>query len=87
VANHISSVKRARQDIKKRAVNRTQRSSMRTAIKKLQLLIEAGDKPAANEALKEAVSLIDRAGGKGLLHASQASRRVSRLNAHVKAMA
>lgn len=87
MANHISSVKRARQDIKKRAVNRTQRSSMRTAIKKLQLLIEAGDKPAANEALKEAVSLIDRAGGKGLLHASQASRRVSRLNAHVKAMA
>jgi len=87
VANHISSLKRARQDIKKRAVNRTQRSSMRTAIKKLQLLIAAGDKPAANEALKEAVSLIDRAGGKGLLHASQASRRVSRLNAHVKAMA
>jgi len=87
VANHISSLKRARQDIKKRAVNRTQRSSMRTAIKKLQSLIEAGDKPAANEALKAAVSLIDRAGGKGLLHPSQASRRVSRLNAHVKAMA
>jgi len=37
--------------------------------------------------LKSAVSLIDRAGGKRLIHARQASRRVSRLNAHVKAMA
>lgn len=87
MANHVSSLKRARQDIKKRSVNRTQRSSMRTAVKKLEAAIESGDKDAANVALKSAVSLIDRAGGKRLIHARQASRRVSRLNSHVKAMA
>jgi len=87
VANHVSSLKRARQDLKKRALNRSQRSTMRTAVKKLEAAIAAGDKDAANVALKSAVSLIDRAGGKGLIHARQASRRVSRLNSHVKAMA
>lgn len=87
MANHVSSLKRARQDLKKRALNRTQRSTMRTAIKKVHVAIEAGDKDAANTALKSAVSLIDRAGGKNLIHARQAARRVSRLNAHVKAMA
>jgi len=87
VANHVSSLKRARQDLKKRALNRTQRSTMRTAIKKVESAIEAGDQNAANVALKSAVSLLDRAGRKGLIHARQASRRVSRLNAHVRDMA
>jgi len=80
-------VKRARQDLKKRALNRTQRSAMRTAVKKVHTAIEAGDKDAANAALKDATSLLDRAGRKRLIHPVQASRRVSRLNAHVKAMA
>jgi len=87
VANHVSSLKRARQDLKKRALNRTQRSTMRTAIKKVENAIEAGDKDAANVALRTAVSLLDRAGRKSLIHARQASRRVSRLNAHVRDMA
>jgi len=87
VANHVSSLKRARQDLKKRALNRTQRSTMRTAIKKVENAIEAADKDAANVALKSAISLLDRAGGKALIHARQASRRVSRLNAHVRDMA
>ncbi|MDQ6955379.1 MAG: 30S ribosomal protein S20 [Mariprofundaceae bacterium] len=87
MANHVSSLKRARQDLKKRALNRSQRSTMRTAVKKLEVAIADGDKNAANVALKAAVSMIDRAGGKRLIHAKQASRRVSRLNAHVKAMA
>jgi small subunit ribosomal protein S20 len=86
VANHVSSLKRARQDEKKRGLNRTQRSTMRTAVKKVHTAIAAGDKDAASAALKEATSLIDRAGRKHLIHPRQASRRVSRLNAHVKAM-
>ena len=87
VANHVSSLKRARQDLKKRALNRTQRSTMRTAIKKVEAAVASGDKDAANVALKAADSLIDRAGGRSLIHARQASRRVSRVNASVKAMA
>jgi len=87
VANHASALKRARQDAKIRIQHRSQKSTMRTAIKAVHAAIAAGDKAAANEALKSAVSLIDRAGRKRLIHPKQASRRVSRLNAHVKAMA
>ncbi len=87
MANHASALKRARQDQKKRAQNRAQRSDMRTAVKKLQAAIAAGDKENAQALFKHAVSKIDRAGRKGLIHRNQASRRVSRLNAAVKALA
>jgi len=87
VANHASSIKRARQAEKVRLVNRTQKSAMRTAIKLVLTAVSNGDRDAAAAALKEATSLIDRAGRKNLIHPGQASRRVSRLNARVKGMA
>jgi len=87
VANHASALKRARQDAKIRLANRSQRTAMRTAIKKVQQAVNAGDKEAATVALKQAQSLIDRAGRKNLIHRNQAARRVSRLNAQVKALA
>lgn len=86
MANHASSLKRARQDEKKRAQHRGQKSAMRTEIKKLMTAVEAGDKETAAAALKKATSLLDRAGRKHQIHPSQASRSVSRLNARVKAI-
>jgi len=86
VANHASAEKRARQAVRRRLNNRMQRGAMRTAIKRVHAAIEAGDRDAAAEALKQAVPLIDRAGRKGLIHKRQASRRVSRLTAHVKGL-
>lgn len=86
MANHASSRKRARQDEKKRAQHRGQKSAMRTEIKKVLAAVEAGDKEIAAAALKKATSLIDRAGRKHQLHPSQASRTVSRLNTRVKAI-
>jgi len=87
VANHASALKRARQDEKKRLQNKTQKSAMRTEIKKVLAAVDAGDKDAANAALKTATSQLDRAGRKNQVHPKQASRRVSRLNAKVKAIA
>jgi small subunit ribosomal protein S20 len=87
VANHASALKRARQDQKKRLQNRTQKSTMRTVIKQVLAAVEAGDKETATAALRQATSLLDRAGRKNQIHARQASRRVSRLNASVKAIA
>jgi len=57
---------------------------MRTAIKGVLTAVDAGDADAASAALKSAVSLIDRAGQKGVIHRNQAARRVSRLTAKVK---
>ncbi|MBL4775810.1 MAG: 30S ribosomal protein S20 [Mariprofundus sp.] len=87
MANHASSLKRARQDQKKRIQNRTQMSTMRTAIKKVLAAVDAGDKETAGTALRQATAMLDRAGRKNQIHACQASRRVSRLNARVKAIA
>jgi len=86
VANHSSSLKRARQDDKKRLQHRSQKAAMRTEIKKVLAAVDAGDKEAAAVALKQATSLLDRAGRKRQIHPSQASRSVSRLNSRVKAI-
>lgn len=87
MANHASAIKRARQNEKRRLYNRIRKSTMRTAIKKVVAAVEAGDKAAAEEALRCAVPLIDRAGRKGVIHRRQASRRVSRLTARVRSLA
>lgn len=86
MANHVSAEKRARQDIKKRDNNRGQKSTMRTAIKRVNEAVAAGDQELANTALAKATSLLARAGRKGIMHAKTASRSVSRLNASIKAL-
>jgi small subunit ribosomal protein S20 len=87
LANTAQARKRARQAEKRRQHNASFRSTTRSAIKKVLKLIEAGDKQGAAEAYKEAVPVIDKAAGKGLLHRNKAARHKSRLNAHIKAMA
>jgi small subunit ribosomal protein S20 len=59
---------------------------MRTSMKKVVKLIDAGNKQAAAEAYEAAVPVIDRAAGKGLIHQNKAARHKSRLNAHLQAM-
>ncbi|MGQ0715144.1 MAG: 30S ribosomal protein S20 [Gemmatimonadaceae bacterium] len=53
--------------------NRAQRSALRTALKK------ATDPQATDEARRGAVSLLDRAARKGLIHRNAAARYKSRL--------
>lgn len=84
MANHASAEKRARQNVKRRMINRVRKSEMRTAIKSVLAAVDEGNADAASAALKSAVSLIDRAGQKKVIHRNQASRRVSRLTAKVK---
>ncbi len=82
-----SAAKRTRQDLKRRARNRTYKSSLRTAVKKVETAITAGDKGAAQEALTAACSRLDRTASKGVIHANAAARRKSRLTRRVSAMA
>ncbi|KAA6186056.1 30S ribosomal protein S20 [Thiohalocapsa marina] len=86
MANSAQARKRARQAETHRQRNAAQRSTYRTAIKKVIKAIRLGDKSAASDAYKSAVSIIDRAAGKGLMHANKAARHKSRLNAHIKAL-
>ncbi|MFQ5355706.1 MAG: 30S ribosomal protein S20 [Mariprofundaceae bacterium] len=84
MANHPSAIKRARQSEVRRARNRDQKSAMRSAVKRVDTAIAAGDGKQAREELDKAISLIDRAGQRGVIHKRQASRRVSRIVARVK---
>ncbi|MDX8377102.1 MAG: 30S ribosomal protein S20 [Mariprofundales bacterium] len=86
MANHKSAEKRAKQSEKRRLDNRMRKGSMRTAIKVVLTAVETGDKEAATAALIAAQPLIDRSGARGVIHKSQASRRISRLAAKVKAI-
>lgn len=86
MANSTQARKRARQAEKRRRHNVSFRSTMRTAMKKVIRLIQAGDRQAAADAFKAAVPVIDSAAGKGLIHRNKAARHKSRLNAHIKAM-
>jgi len=86
LANTAQARKRARQAENNRQLNAGQRSNMRTSIKKVLKAIEAGDKDAARKAYDEAVPVIDKAAGKGLMHANKAARHKSRLNQHIRSL-
>ena len=67
--------------------NKAIRSKVKTAIKKVDAAIAANDKAAASEALKKAVSEIDKATQKGVYHKNTAARKVSRLTLAVNKLA
>jgi len=86
MANHPSAAKRARQALVRRDRNRSVRSGVRTAIKKVETAVAAKDRDAAASALVGATSVIARAASKGVLHKNTAGRRVSRLQLLVNAL-
>jgi small subunit ribosomal protein S20 len=86
VANIASAKKRARQAEQRRRQNASQRSLVRTSIKKVQAAIAAGDHAAANAAYVAAVPVIDRMADKGILHKNKAARHKARLNGQVRAL-
>ena len=83
MANHKSAEKRVRQNIKRNEINRSNRSALRTQIKKLRAAIAGQDKPQSGELLSPTVSLIDKAVNKGIIHKNTAARYKSRLTKHV----
>jgi len=84
LANHQDAIKRNKQNERRRIHNRSYRTRMRNSIKKVRTLIENGDLPAAKTALNDAMAVIHRVAGKGIIHKNQAARRISRLVAAVK---
>lgn len=87
MANSLQAKKRARQAVKARAHNASQRSMVRTYIKKVVAAIATGNKQAAQDAYVAAVPVIDRIADKGIIHKNKAARHKSRLNAQIKALA
>jgi small subunit ribosomal protein S20 len=86
LANTAQAKKRARQAEKHRVQNASQRSELRTEIKKTVKALAAGDAATAQATYTAAVPVIDAMARKGLIHKNKAARHKSRLNARLKAM-
>lgn len=87
MANHVSSLKRARQTETKTAVNRSNKSKLRGTLRSLREAIAQGDAKTLSAAYSATVSVLDKSVQKGVLHKNTASRYKARLNARVKAVA
>lgn len=87
MANTKSAEKAARQAELHRARNVTLRSRMRTAIRKVNAALTAGDKAAAKTTYQDAVPVIDSLVNKKIIHKNQANRHKSRLAQKLKALA
>jgi len=83
LATHASALKAHRQSLAHRERNRKYRSQLRSTLKEIRSVIDAKDKAAAKKQLNQAISLIDRMAGKGIIHRNTASRYKSRLNARL----
>ena len=80
---HPQQIKRERQDIKRRLRNVSDMSRLRTQIK---TVLELTDKGKAQVEYSKAVSFIDKAAGKGLIHRNTAARRKSQITRHLNSL-
>ena len=77
--NHKSSEKRVRQSEKRRVINRSNRTKVRTYIKKVRAALDSGKSDEIQSVLPETISVIDKAVQKGVMHKNAAARYKSRL--------
>jgi len=85
MANTVSAEKRNRQALLHREANRSSRSRMRSAVKRVRAAIAAGDLEQARQLLPETLRLVDKTAQKGVIHANVAARTKSRLEKAVRA--
>ncbi len=79
MANTKSAKKAARQIARRTAINKSRRSRVRSAVRKVEEAIAAGDRARALTAMAEAEPAIIRGAQKGVVHRNAAQRKVSRL--------
>ena len=84
MANTKSAKKRAEKSEAHRIKNRTMRSRMRTAVKKLRAAVASGDEKKAQELLPLTIKVVDSTAQKGIIHRNPAARTKSRLVAALR---
>ncbi len=85
--NTSSAIKKVRQIKRRTAVNRANRTQVRTQVKKLQHSLDGKDAEGAQKLLSPTVSAVDKAVQQGVLTKNKASRMKSRLTARLNKLA
>lgn len=86
MANHKSAKKMIKVIAKRTLINKMRKSKTRTAVRKLVDIIKSGDKENVVLAFRNAESNLHKCVNKGVIHRNTAARKISRLNAKVKAL-
>ena len=86
MATHLSAIKRARQNEKRRLRNLQVRSTVKSFVKKVRAAIEKKDAEGAQKALAKTIPLIQKARSKGVFHKNTSARKISRLTREVNAL-
>jgi len=86
LARHLSALKRARQNEKRRLRNQSCKTRVKHAVREVRAAAAQKNLEAAEAALKKAVPTIARVAGKGALHWRSAARKISRLTRMVQAL-
>ena len=81
---HPQQIKRERQDKNRRDKNIADMSKLRSAVKNV---LTSSKQDEAEKLYKKAVSIIDKAAGKGLIKKNTAARRKSRITRHLNSLA
>ena len=81
---HPQQIKRERQDKSRRDKNIADKSKLRSAVKNV---LTSSKQDEAEKLYKKAVSIIDKAAGKGLIKKNTAARRKSRITRHLNSLA
>jgi small subunit ribosomal protein S20 len=79
MANTKSAKKATRQIARRTAINKSRRTRVRSAVRKVEEAISSGNRAAAASAMAEAEPALIRASQKGIVHRNAAQRKVSRL--------
>ena len=87
MANIKSQIKRNRQNEKRRIQNRIFRGRARTFVAKARTAFESGNGEETQAAVLQAISELDRAATKGVIHKNNAARRKSRLMKRLNGLA
>ena len=80
MANHKSAEKKYKRDMKKRMINKMNRSKMRNKIKSFRVTLKAGKIDEAQKLFPDVIASIDQTVSKGTIHKKTGSRYKSRLN-------
>jgi small subunit ribosomal protein S20 len=86
VSHSLQAKKRARQNIKKRTINRARKSQVKTQIKHFETALSKGDIEAAGEQLRLVTQKLDKTASTSTMHKKTAARKKSRLTKRLNAL-
>jgi len=86
VAHSLQAKKRARQNTKRRTINRARKSQVKTQIKHFEEALEKGDVAVATEQLRLVTKKLDKTASTSTMHKKTAARKKSRLTKKLNAI-